>query len=167
MKTLDWPELNEMDRDALLGLIAKIRESLSYCENGTEFCLGLGKQLKVDLNGSPMLHRTTGEDIEPVFAFIDTENERQCERLGVSDYTRAIVVYDQKALDVGEEADYGAISLLMYPLMDLLFESCEFIYELNPGHRPDTTDEAAREALEAAGIKEAPGLLDRIDELPF
>lgn len=47
-KILDWPELNEMSREELLCLIAKIRGDLAYCEDADGFCESWAKQLKVD-----------------------------------------------------------------------------------------------------------------------
>jgi len=47
-KILDWPELNEMDRDELLGIITNIRENLVGCDDAGDFCGWLAEDLKVD-----------------------------------------------------------------------------------------------------------------------
>ena len=49
-RLLDWPELDGMDRDQLLGVITEIREGLSYTEDAHDFCTCLAESLKVNVS---------------------------------------------------------------------------------------------------------------------
>jgi hypothetical protein len=49
---LEWPELERMSREQLFSLITGIREGLAHTEDAEGFCLGLAKDLKVDVRAN-------------------------------------------------------------------------------------------------------------------